>query len=775
VSAASPPVRRARATTGIGRRRMAAAAWGCALLAATFVLSLVGQVLPQAALLAPLARVTALCSGLSFWAGFFPPAWLSQAWRLPELLEYLRPSRVSSTPQEYQQGVANDAMALERLTAATARTTSAQRAFLILLDPVANDLYLWGAPSARMDAANGPIGEVLRTRKPQVTRMLTRDELPGAMLTVFGNEMLPRTAMLVPVVLEGRAMGVLAAFADKGPIFADEDLEIVRFFAEEAATILQTQRLREAANELEVLREADRLKDEFMAVVSHELRTPLTAISGYADILLRRLSGSLNERQERQVTGIRDAARRLLALINDLLDVSKLEAGTLDLHLGAVDAGAALERAVAGTRVIAAAKGVQLEVREPPEPLPPVRADDERLQQILTNLLVNAIKFTPQGGRVWVGATAEASSRIQGQTEIVFRVEDTGVGLAPGKAERIWDRFYQAESSSTRRFGGVGLGLSIVRRLAELHGGRAEASSAGVDRGSTFIVRLPSAEGAVETTPREVVAPIVDAAVVAPPSLAPSSNGRPLVLVVEDDVPIATVLRTYLESDGYEVDVAGDGQQALFMARTRQPFAITLDISLPRLDGWSVLNALKRDTTTAQIPVIVVSIVDNRDFGMVLGATDYLVKPIDHTRLEQVLQNLRQARGELAASGAILVVDDDPAIRDVLGQMLSDDGWHVSTAEDGDAALAALARERPAAMVLDLMMPRVDGFEVLHTVREQPDLRDLPIIVLTARDLSEDDRRLLDAGVERIVLKQSLRLDDLRNEIRWLLKAGGRS
>jgi CheY-like chemotaxis protein len=241
------------------------------------------------------------------------------------------------------------------------------------------------------------------------------------------------------------------------------------------------------------------------------------------------------------------------------------------------------------------------------------------------------------------------------------------------------------------------------------------------------------------------------------------------VLVVEDDVHIATVLRTYLEADGYRVEMAGDGHEAIQAARTLAPFAITLDISLPKLDGWSVLNALKREPSTAQIPVIVVSIVDNRDFGLVLGATDYLVKPIDHERLRAVLRGLDGLRRP--ADGTVLVVDDDPALRDVLSSLLAEDGWRVATASDGEAALSAVERERPTAMVLDLMMPRVDGFEVLRTLREQPATRDLPVIVVTAKDLTEDDRQRLALSAERVIVKHALRVDDLRNEIRGLLSA----
>jgi signal transduction histidine kinase/CheY-like chemotaxis protein len=757
--------RRAMGALGITRRRMWCVASGCGLLAVSFLTGLGTAVLPsQMGLLTTLARVAGLLSGACFYAGFFPPAWLSQSWRLPELLEYLRPTRWRED-EPVPEGNAADAMALERLSAAVATTTGARRSLLAIEDAVRGDFYLWRAPLARVARDEGLIGRVFASAKPIVVRDLVPGQLSQAERSVFDSEGMPRAAVGVPVMLDGRRVGVLCAYADKGPMFVKDDLEMLRYFATEAASILNMRQFRESAHELAALREADRLKDEFMAVVSHELRTPLTAISGYADILLRKLSGPLSERQERQVTGIRDASRRLLALINDLLDVSKLEAGTLDLHLGPVDPRTAIERAVAGTRVIAANKGVLLEVGEPEARVPSVIADEERLQQILVNLLMNAIKFTPQGGRVWIEATFETGEHAG---QVAFRVHDTGVGLTPEHVARVWDRFYQAEASSTRRFGGAGLGLSIVRRLAELHGGEAEAFSAGLNQGSTFVVRLPSGEpDAVPAQPS--LRPRLARAIPEVSPAAPAAPFSPPVLVVEDDPDIAAVLRTYLESDGYTVEVATDGQQAIQAAREHRPFAITLDISLPKLDGWSVLNALKREPTTADIPVIVVSIVDNKDFGMVLGATEYLVKPIDHERLRAILRQLGPA--PQAGNATILVVDDDPAICDVVGSSLSSDGWRVLTAGDGEAALAAVAAEHPRAIVLDLMMPRVDGFDVLSSIRADPRTRDLPVIVVTAKDLSEHDRERLGGAAQRVLTKQALSIDELRDQVRALLGA----
>jgi len=758
--------RRARTTLGITRRRMAAVAWGCGLLAAAIVLAIAASASPDnEAVLTPLTRISALVSGLCFWAGFFPPNWLSQTWRQPELLSYLTPTRLMAAP-EGQLGVAIDAMAIERLCAATAATTGARRVLLLREDPAHADLYIWGVPTARIAFDDALVSRALNGRGPIVVTGVTREGLPGAVASVFTSETLPRTAILAPIAGDGHNIGILAAFAEKGPIFVEDDIEVVGSFAGEAAVILRMQHYRQSVNELEALREADRLKDEFMAVVSHELRTPLTAITGYSDILLRKLSGPLNDRQERQVVGIREAARRLLALINDLLDVSKLEAGTLELHLSALEASSAIERAAASVRVIAANKGVSVLTRAASADLPAVWADDERLQQILSNLLMNAIKFTPEGGTIWNSADVATGPATP---EVVFRVQDTGLGLTPGQEARVWERFYQVESSSTRRFGGAGLGLSIVRRLTELHGGRVEAVSAGPNLGSTFAIHLPAVIGDETAAPTGVIPPALREPVHAlEPAGAPESTATPAILVVEDDPHIATVLRTYLEADGYRVEVAEDGQAAIELARTLRPFAITLDISLPKLDGWSVLNSLKRDEATAGIPVIVVSIVDNRDFGMVLGATEYLVKPIDPDRLRIVLHALDGAHEP--GGGSILIVDDDPALREVLSSLLAEDGWRVATAADGEAALAAVASERPTAMVLDLMMPRIDGFEVLQTLRTQPATRDLPVIVVTAKDLTDEDRQRLARVTERVIHKQAVPLDSVRQEIRGLLR-----
>ncbi len=765
---------RARETRGVMCRRMWSAAIAATLLGAIVPFGLWGVFDPGlASVLNLLAQLVALLSALLFYVAFFPPSVLRRIWRLSELFTYLRGTRWNPETQHLdaetsRRGGSPDSLALDELCLHVAAATGGRRAVLAVRDPASGDLFLWGAPSARLSAADGLLGSVLRTGKPVFAQLDDPSQLAPIMRAVFPDRRPPRTALLAPVVVQSEPLGVLAVFGDKRSVFVDDDLDVVAFFSVEVAAILLERQHREAAQELAALRHADRLKDEFMAVVSHELRTPLTAITGYSDILLRKLSGPLNERQERQVSSTRDAARRLLALINDLLDVSKLQAGALQLSLQPVALQDVVVRSVAETRAIAATKRIALETTPLEPELPLVMADEQRLQQILVNLIANAVKFTPERGTIVVEAWSE---HVEAGSHVALAVKDTGMGIAPYDLPRIWERFYQADSSSTREYGGAGLGLSIVKRLVELHGGSVEVTSPGLGQGSTFTVRLPAAlpsraGGEMSANPPE---PEVVARAAGPREQgeARAERDRPLVLVVEDDPDIAAVLRTYLEDDGYSVVVMSDGYRALAFAEAQHPFAIMLDVMLPRLDGWSVLNRLKRNPRTANVPVIVVSIVDNREYGILLGATDYLVKPVDQERMRQVLRRVVDHHPSGPAS--LLIVDDDPAVRAMLADAFADEGWTIRNAPDGRSALQAVEESLPSAVLLDLMMPGVDGFEVLHALRSRKETRDLPVLVLTARELTDDDRSRLAGAAQQVVLKQALRIDSLREAIRAAL------
>lgn len=399
----------------------------------------------------------------------------------------------------------------------------------------------------------------------------------------------------------------------------------------------------------------ERLKDEFLSIVSHELRTPLTAIIGYSDLMMRGVHGSLSDRQGKVLNSVRANADRLLRLVNDLLDVSKLESGSVHLNSEPIDIGETASRIIAQTRILAENNKVRVENLLPGRQLNMALADEQKLQQIIVNLVSNAIKFTP-GGVVTVdgyisplalddpllsrGPRQEQSLPGAGVRSIVIAVRDSGEGLAQNQLERIWDRFYQADTSVKRRSGGAGLGLSIVRSLVELHGGRVWATSGGEGRGSTFSFSLPVVPGEF-VTPRPMLDP-------KPMQAAERTRDhRPVmgtVLVAEDDADQREIICELLEMDGFEVVLAQAGDEAVDKALKLQPSAIALDVILPRMNGWQVLEQLRRHPGTKDIPVLIISVVDQAEFGKKLGADEYLLKPLDPSVLRATMRRLVQVR-----------------------------------------------------------------------------------------------------------------------------------
>jgi PAS domain S-box-containing protein len=408
---------------------------------------------------------------------------------------------------------------------------------------------------------------------------------------------------------------------------------------------------------------ADRLKDEFLSVVSHELRTPLSAIMGYSDLMLRGVHGSFNERQARALGAVRANANRLLRLINDLLDVSRLEAGSVPMEKEPVDLSEAVERAVTQARVLAAGAAVHISNQVDPELMVPVLADSQKLMQVIENLVTNALKFTPKNGHITLGARLSATDaddpEIMEEAEegyvapgqarsVIVMVSDTGAGLREDQLARIWERFYQADSSATRRSGGAGLGLAIVRSLVELQGGQVWARSGGPNKGSRFSFSLPAARS--EVVPREKV-------VSNPAEFSASeleAHGAKTVLVAEDDDDQREIICDMLELEGYRVVVAVDGEEALKLAQAHHPAMIALDVILPRVDGWEVLHRLKSDEATSDIPVLIISVVDQQEFGRKLGADEYLIKPLEPGKLRAAVKRLvpeETATGDEAGVG----------------------------------------------------------------------------------------------------------------------------
>ncbi len=497
-------------------------------------------------------------------------------------------------------------------------------------------------------------------------------------------------------------------------------------------------------------------RDAFVANMSHELRTPLNHIAGYCQLL--RYS-PMDDRQRADLDGIRSAQQHLLELIDDVLDWNKVEAGVLSFEPQEFDVARLVRDVARDTQVIAAGNGNALEVRCG-DGLGAMRTDPRRLRQVLNNLLSNACKFT-RDGRVTLSAERRGDGR--GRDEVVFAVADTGIGMTAEEVGRLFRPFQQANDSIARLYGGTGLGLALSRRLCRrLMGGDVKVESEP-GKGSCFTVRLPAAApvGSVGEHLAVFAGDSFFGVGVAPAPPGPPPAAPPAVLVIDDDDRARELMGRALRDAGFAVHAAADGDEGLRMARRLRPAAITLDVLKPGKDGWVVLAELKADPSTASIPVLMATMVDDRSRGIALGASEYLTTPIDFEQLKAALRRWCGGPG-----GPILLVDDDEVARGQLRRQLEAERWAVAEAENGRLALERLGAERPALVVLDLLMPEMDGFEFVQELRRREDGRALPVIVLTAKDLSEADRERLNGGVVRVLQKGAVGTEELLQEIR---------
>jgi signal transduction histidine kinase/DNA-binding response OmpR family regulator len=501
--------------------------------------------------------------------------------------------------------------------------------------------------------------------------------------------------------------------------------------------------------------EANQAKSAFLASMSHELRTPLNAIIGYSEMLQEEVEDLEVQELSPDLQKIHSAGKHLLALINDILDLSKIEAGKMDLYLETFDLAEAIREVVTTVEPLVQKKANRLEVRCDPA-LGTMHADVTKIRQSLFNLLSNASKFTENGT-----ITLEAERERAGVRDwIVLSVSDTGIGMTPEQQANLFQAFSQADASTTRKYGGTGLGLVITRRFCEMMGGTIVVRSEAGE-GSTFTIRLP-AHVAETCAAGEAAEPAADAGA--------EAAGADTVLVIDDDPRVHDMLRRFLGKEGFAVLCAENGWRGLELARAAKPAAITLDCMMPELDGWGVLAELKADPALAEIPVIMLTIVEERGLGFALGASDYLTKPVDRHRLLQILKRYRRHH----ASQPILIVEDDPLARQLLHQMLARDGWPVAEAGDGRAALRQLEQNPPALILLDLMLPEMDGFQFLEEMRRHEAWRQIPVVVVTARDLTAEDQRWLSGCVERVLQKGSYQREELLGHVRDLLAARAR-
>jgi CheY-like chemotaxis protein/anti-sigma regulatory factor (Ser/Thr protein kinase) len=452
---------------------------------------------------------------------------------------------------------------------------------------------------------------------------------------------------------------------------------------------------------------------------------------------------------------INAAGKHLLALINDILDLSKIEAGRMELFLETFDLRKMLNEAVATVMPLITKNENKLET-DFADDLGDVRVDLTKLRQALFNLLSNAAKFT-DGGTITLAAGKEMRDDVEW---LMLSVADTGIGIGGDKFDTVFEEFSQADDSTTRDYGGTGLGLPISRRFCQMMGGDITVSSV-LGKGTTFTIELPSRIGALEAA-KSAAKPE------RPKSREVATGARP-ILVVDDDLNSRELLQRTLESEGFSVVTASSGEEGLELARELKPSLMTLDVLMPAMDGWSVLQEVKADPELKDIPVMMISIAGDKDLGYTLGAVECLTKPVDRDQLRQLAIQYASPSG----GGRALVVDDDEGIRSLFQRALAEDGWIVDEAENGAIALDLAGNNRPDLVLLDLMMPVMDGFEFVMNYRKLEGCDGTPIIVVTAKDLDQNDRERLLGGVERIVEKGALTRQELLKQVRALMSQHG--
>ena len=586
----------------------------------------------------------------------------------------------------------------------------------------------------------------------QLTDLARRN--PGLAAGV-GRELIDgveRTLFVIPIASAGADGHLVVVAGPFTPNFgADELNRVQQFMTAVTAGVDKAHLLLKVSAANAELIDANHHKSVFLANMSHELRTPLNAILGFSELLIDSTNGQFpDETKKRFLEQIHSSGRHLLGLINDILDLSKIEAGQMELHLQTVSVANILSQVASTVEPLAAKK--QLRINIEGATAGHITADEGKLEQMVLNLVSNAIKFTPDGGSVTVSA-AQTGARLQ------IVVADTGIGIAEPDLKRIFHEFQQVDSGANRKQQGTGLGLTLTRSFAALHGGDVRVQSV-FGKGSRFTIDLP------------VNGP--------DPQRAPSTAGHsaaglhpdislPLILVVEDDPASAELLTRQIERIGFRTQVARNGADAITMARDHKPVAITLDIVLPDIDGWAVLTRLKHDVETSDIPVIVVSVVDDPALGMALGALDYFIKPVEAGALVNRLNNFNFRRKSNGHQTRVLVVDDEAANREWLKNVLEPAGFLVILATGGREAIKLARSGKPDLIMLDLLMPEVNGFDVVAALSSREATSRIPIMVLTAKNLTEADISQLNGHVSTILKRGSTGSVDLLSQLQRVM------
>ncbi|QTA83937.1 Two component system response regulator histidine kinase, GAF domain-containing [Desulfonema limicola] len=563
-----------------------------------------------------------------------------------------------------------------------------------------------------------------------------------------------RAIMGVPLHADLRVTGVisLAYGFNSKQIFGQEESELLERFAQLASMAIENARLySEAHKAQEAAETANRAKSTFLANMSHELRTPLNAIIGYSEMLMEDAQDLEQEDFIPDLQKIHSAGKHLLSLINDILDLSKVEAGKMDLFLENFDVEPMINEVIDTIKPLADKNKNTLKLNFINNP-GTIYADLTKLRQSLFNLLSNACKFTDQGQ-----ITLNVDKQEKDNKEyVIFSVSDSGIGMNEDQMKKLFKVFSQADDSITRKFGGTGLGLVITRLFCKMMGGDVTVKSRE-GHGTTFTINIPAAVTRQESVLNQ------DAG-----SKAEVIPGRKqTVLVIDDDFNARELMKRFLHKEGFSVETASGGKEGLEKARAVRPDLITLDVMMPEIDGWSVLTILKTDPDLSDIPVIMLTMIDDKNMGFALGASEYMVKPVNYNRLASLLDKYQK----VSNSSPVLIVEDNEDVRDMLQRMTQKQGYNTVTAKNGKEGLEQLSSIYPGLILLDLMMPEMDGFQFIEELRKNDLWQSIPVIIITAKDITAEDRIRLNGYVEKILLKGSYGKDELLEEIRSLIPA----